>query len=101
ELETKQRKGVHPAVLAAIALIVVGGAGYGYFGVFEPARREAAERQALAERQAHEAAAERERISREAAEQRAEAELAKRKMDEAMKAIEGMTAAEKERERAR
>jgi ATPase subunit of ABC transporter with duplicated ATPase domains len=98
ELETKQRKGVHPAVLAAVALIAVGGAAYGYFGVFEPARREAAERQALAERQAHEAAAERQRIAHDAADARAESERTRSQANDRIKAMED--ANEKERAKA-
>jgi hypothetical protein len=55
-------------------MLALGGVAYGYFGVFEPARRAAAQKQADMERVAQEAAVAQQRMAAEAAEARAEAE---------------------------
>jgi len=75
-ISAQQRKGVHPGLLAAAAVLVLGLGAGSYFGVYKPAveRREAA---ALA------AKMEAERAAREAEEARAAAELEAQKRMEA------------------
>jgi hypothetical protein len=77
-------------LLAAVALLAIGGAAYGYFGVYVPSQRAAAAEQARAERDAREAAAEKQRLAEQAAEERSAAaqklEEARRQTDEARRA---------------
>jgi uncharacterized protein HemX len=75
-ISAQQRKGVHPGLLAAAAVLVLGLGAGSYFGIYKPAveRREAA---ALA------AKMEAERAAREAEEARAAAEIEAQKRAEA------------------
>ena len=75
-ISAQQRKGVHPGLLAAAAVLVLGVGAGSYFGFYKPAveRREAA---ALAARM------EAERAAREAEEARAAAEIEAQKRVEA------------------
>jgi len=85
QLEAQRRKGVHPGILAAVAVLALGGAAYGYFGIYEPAQRTAAAKQAEVERLAREAAAEKQRLADAVEQQRLDAE---RKLAEANAAAE-------------
>jgi colicin import membrane protein len=88
-LEAQRRKGVHPGVLAAVALLAIGAGAYGWFGIYEPAQQAAAAKQAETERLAREAAIEKQRLA-DAAEQL--------RLDSERKLAEANAAAEKARQ---
>ena len=76
ELESKRRKGTHPAVLAAIVLLALGGGGYGWFGFYVPAQEAAAAEVREAEMKIAEAAKASQVAADEAAKARETAEAA-------------------------
>ena len=99
QLEAQRRKGVHPGLLAAVAVLAIGGGAYGYYGVYIPQQNAAAAKQAEVERLARETAIEKQRVADEAEQLRIETErklaAARKEAEEAKQA--SAAAAEKER----